>query len=91
MSNHGPALFCALAALALVTAPAAVSAQPMPTNPIAAANVRHSERYSNLIRTDAWFRSKRIAKECGPITDPALHAQCVASFPPAPGAPRARH
>jgi hypothetical protein len=57
----------------------------MPTNPVARANVIQSERYSHLLRTDPSFRAKRIAEECGPITDPQLHAQCVASFPPAPG------
>jgi hypothetical protein len=87
MSKRGAALSCGLAAVALVVGWAAASAQPMPTNPVAMANVRQSERYSNLVRTDPSFRAKRIQEECGPITDPHLHEQCVASFPGAP-APR---
>jgi hypothetical protein len=86
MSKPRPALVCALAALAFALGSAAASAQPMPTNPVARANVRQSERYSSLLRTDPSFRAKRIAEECGPISDPALHAECVASFPPAPAA-----
>jgi hypothetical protein len=26
------------------------------------------------------FRAKRMQQECGPVTDPELHASCVASF-----------
>jgi hypothetical protein len=26
------------------------------------------------------FRAKRMQQECGPVTDPELHANCVASF-----------
>ncbi len=83
MSKQGAALLGAFWALPVILGWAAAVAQPMPTNPIALENVRRSERYSSLLRTDAWFRDKRIEEECGPITDPALHAQCVRSFPPA--------
>lgn len=91
MRKPRSAFFCALAALAFIAAPAAASAQPMPTNPVARANVRQSGRYSHLVHSDAWFRAQRIKKECGPINDPALHAECVASFPPVPAKPAARH
>ncbi len=91
MGKRVRGLFCGLAALLLVSVAGAALAQPMPTNPVARANIRQSRRYSGLLRSDAWFRNKRIEKECGPITDPALHAECVASFPPAPKAAPAAH
>jgi hypothetical protein len=36
--------------------------------------------------TNPAFRAKRIAQECGPVTDPELHQSCLASFEC--GAPR---
>ena len=70
-----------LAALLTAGDAAAAAAQPMPiNNPAAQANVRQSERYSQVLRSNPSFRAKRMAEECGPITDPQLHAQCIASF-----------
>jgi hypothetical protein len=43
-------------------------------------NVIESERYDRLVETNPAFRAARERKECGPVTDPQLHAQCVASF-----------
>jgi hypothetical protein len=43
-------------------------------------NVRDSERYEAAVRSNGSFRANRVQKECGPITDPQLHANCVASF-----------
>jgi hypothetical protein len=43
-------------------------------------NVVNSERYDRMVATDRAFREERMRKECGPITDPQLHASCVASF-----------
>jgi len=43
-------------------------------------NVIQSERYERLVDTNRAFRHARMIKECGPITDPQLHQQCVASF-----------
>ena len=43
-------------------------------------NVIQSERYQRLVDTNRAFRHARMAKECGPVTDPQLHEQCVASF-----------
>jgi len=78
MSRFLPATF---AALLIAATAGAAAAQPMPTNnPPAQANVRQSERYSQVLRSNPSFRAKRMAEECGPITDPQLHAQCVASF-----------
>ncbi len=39
-----------------------------------------SRRYDHLVAADPAFRAYRIRKECGPVTDPRLHAKCVASF-----------
>lgn len=46
----------------------------------AAQNVRESQLYDRLLQTSWRFRQARMAKECGPITDPQLRGQCVASF-----------
>ena len=43
-------------------------------------NVRDSERYEAVVRSNSSFRANRVQKECGPINDPQLHADCVASF-----------
>ena len=39
-----------------------------------------SAQYDRLLQTNGAFRAARMRKECGPIGDPQLHAQCVASF-----------
>jgi hypothetical protein len=39
-----------------------------------------SARYDRLLQTSPGFRHARMRKECGPINDPQLHAQCMASF-----------
>jgi hypothetical protein len=43
-------------------------------------NVIESQRYDRLLETNRGFRQARMRKECGPITDPELRQQCVASF-----------
>jgi hypothetical protein len=43
-------------------------------------NVIESEQYDHLVATNPAFRAYRMKKECGPINDPQLHAQCIASF-----------
>ena len=43
-------------------------------------NVRNSERYEAVVHSNSSFRANRMQKECGPITDQQLHADCVASF-----------
>ncbi|MBV9827101.1 MAG: hypothetical protein JO001_15765 [Alphaproteobacteria bacterium] len=43
-------------------------------------NVRESQQYESLVCSNPGFRAKRIAQECGPVTDPQLHQSCVASF-----------
>jgi hypothetical protein len=43
-------------------------------------NIIQSERYSRLVATDPAFRRQRMRIECGPISDPTLHQQCIESF-----------
>src|SRR5688572_33329479 len=43
-------------------------------------NNMESARYERLLQTSPGFRHARMRKECGPINDPQLHAQCMASF-----------
>jgi hypothetical protein len=69
------------AGLVATTAGLAAAQAPLPTNnPEALANVKASRQYSAVIRSNSAFRQKRMQIECGPITDPQLHASCVASF-----------
>ena len=51
-----------------------------PPDQSAAANVRQSQQYEQVLRSNPSFRAKRMKEECGPVTDPELHASCVASF-----------
>ena len=66
-----------------------VSAQQTPPDPGAGANVRQSQTYEQVLQSNPSFRAKRMQQECGPVTDPELHASCVASFG-GDGAPPAR-
>ena len=43
-------------------------------------NVVESESYERLLKENPAFRQARMRKECGPITDPQLHRQCLDSF-----------
>lgn len=77
MAKCLPAIF---AAALIIAAGGAGFAQTMPTDPSAASNVRQSERYEQVLHSNPSFAKKRMQEECGPISDPQLHAQCVASF-----------
>ena len=83
---------CLMAAGLLLTLGGAASAQS-PANPSAEQNVRQSQEYERALCTNKAFRDKRIAQECGPVTDPQLHQSCVASFecggPPRRGSQKA--
>jgi hypothetical protein len=46
----------------------------------AAYNLRDSERYEATVRSSAEFRVTRERKECGPIDDARMHAECLATF-----------
>jgi hypothetical protein len=43
-------------------------------------NLIEAQQYDRLLETNPSFRMARIRKECGPITDPQLRADCIASF-----------
>jgi hypothetical protein len=43
-------------------------------------NVVESHQYEGLLQSNSKFRQARMNKECGPITDPQLHQQCLSSF-----------
>ena len=75
---RGLSLVC-LATAGLIVAAAAASAQA-PVNQSAEQNVRASQQYERALCTNAAFRAKRIAQECGPVTDRQMHDNCVASF-----------
>jgi hypothetical protein len=68
-----------LIAVGLIAAAATASAQA-PANQSAEENLRASRQYESLLCTNPAFRAKRIAQECGPVTDPQLHQSCVASL-----------
>ncbi len=70
----------ALAAALVLALGGPVSAQQTPPDPGAAANVRQSQTYEQVLQSNPSFRAKRMQQECGPVTDPELHASCVASF-----------
>ena len=46
----------------------------------AAPSVRSSQSSEYRFRTNTDARKSRIRRECGPIKDPALHRDCIASF-----------
>ena len=68
------------AAVAIALAGPASAQTRTPTDPGAAANVRQSQQYEQVLHSNPSFRAKRMQQECGPVTDPELHASCVASF-----------
>jgi hypothetical protein len=43
-------------------------------------NVIESRHYDRLLQTNLAFRRFRMRKECGPIGDPQLRGECLASF-----------
>jgi hypothetical protein len=73
-----------LAALAA----SSVQAAPLPTDPhhhakwheTPSQNVRKSQQYDHLVSTNSSFRASRMRKECGPIRDAELRANCLGSF-----------
>ena len=70
----------ALAAAMVLALAGRAAAQQTPPDPGAAANVRQSQTYEQVLQSNPSFRAKRMQQECGPVTDPELHANCVASF-----------
>jgi hypothetical protein len=51
-----------------------------PPNWSARRNVIETEHYTRVLAHNRAFREARMRKECGPITDPQLHQNCLASF-----------
>ena len=45
-----------------------------------ALNNAESAKYDRMVQTSPGFRQARMRKECGPITDPQLRQDCMASF-----------
>ena len=45
-----------------------------------ALNNAESAKYDRMVQTSPGFRQARMRKECGPITDPQLRQECMASF-----------
>ena len=43
-------------------------------------NVRDSRNYDAVVHTNSNFRAVREQKECGPIDDAKMHADCLATF-----------
>jgi hypothetical protein len=78
MTKHLRIMLVAAALIAFVL-PASAQ-QNIPPDPGAAANVRQSEQYEQVLHSNPSFRAKRMKEECGPINDPQLHQQCVDSF-----------
>ena len=66
-----------LAAILMIAASAALAA---PRSDSAESNVRESQQYEQLLCTNAAFRNKRIAQECGPLQGSQFYESCVASF-----------
>jgi hypothetical protein len=56
-------------------------------NDSAAQNVRESQQYEQLVCSNPAFRERRMREECGPISDPQLRQNCMASFNCGPGGP----
>ena len=73
-------VFWVLATVLALALSGGASAQQTPPDPGAAANVRQSQTYEQVLQSNPSFRAKRMQQECGPVTDPELHASCVASF-----------
>ena len=72
----------------IALAAASVQAAPIPSKPhqhakwheTPAQNVRKSQQYDYLVETNSSFRAYRMRKECGPIRDTELRANCLSSF-----------
>jgi hypothetical protein len=71
----------ALAATSVQAAPTPTKAPPHGKwHETPAQNVWKSQRYDHLVGTSAAFRAYRMRKECGPIRDAELRANCMGSF-----------
>ena len=76
-----------LAAAGWIIAAAFPVCAQSPRNESAAQNVRESQQYEQLVCSNPAFRERRMREECGPIADPQLRQNCMASFDCGPGGP----
>ena len=91
MQMYQRAVFAVFATMVLGGTAQAQPNAPMPTNnPEAQANVKESEQYSALLRSNPAFRKKREQIECSPIQDPQLRQDCISSFEAYASAPPAQ-
>lgn len=73
--------FGSIVAAAVLTASVATAAWAQPAGDSQAQqNVRQSEQYQQLVCSNASFRAKRMAQECGSLQGSSLYQSCVASF-----------
>ena len=72
--------FILTAAFLVASAGAALAQTEASPDPGAAANVRQSQAYEQMLRSNPSFRAKRMQLECGTIADPQLRSSCEASF-----------
>jgi hypothetical protein len=81
MQRYQMAVFAACAAVVMAGTALAQPNAPLPTNnPEAQANVKQSEEYSALLRSNPAFRKKREQIECGPIQDAQMRQDCINTF-----------
>ena len=66
-----------LAAVVMIAANLALAAPPSESSE---QNVRESEQYERLLCTNAAFRQKRIAQECGPLQGSQFYDGYAATF-----------
>lgn len=71
---------CALAIALVLALGGRALAQQTPPDPGASANIRQSQQYEQMLRSNPAFRAKRMQLECGTVSDPELRASCEASF-----------
>ena len=76
MTRYAPLVF----ALALTGTAGIAAAQVPNPNETPDQNVRQSQQYQQLLCSNAAFRAKRIAQECGPLQGSQFYDGCVASF-----------
>jgi recombinational DNA repair protein (RecF pathway) len=75
--RYAPVVF----ALALMGgAGAALAQSSAAANETPQQNVRASQQYQQLVCSNAAFRAKRIAQECGSLQGSQFYDSCVASF-----------
>jgi hypothetical protein len=70
----------ALLVFALAVSGAAGTAAAQTRDESPQQNVQQSQQYQQLLCTNAAFRAKRIAQECGPLEGSQFYDGCVASF-----------